>query len=164
MFPDWLTRFFHFNNWDNKRCLTTRKSWTVLVGKHGKKLEAILLWHKNSIVDGDILFAGVLELEEFLKNSWTTAVLGFADDAKVPALLTHVDMVVAVITDDVTLIKWDTKEGWRGVLPVDTVGVSLASRRPSGRRGTWPAWCPPQESPQPHQLGCCHQPWSWLWP
>ena len=49
-------------------------------------------------------------MEEFLKNSWTTAVLGFADDAKVPALLTPVDMVVAVITDDVTLIKQNRKE------------------------------------------------------
>ena len=55
-------------------------------------------------------------MEEFLKNSWTTAVLGFADDAKVPALLTPVDMVVAVITDDVTLIKRDKKERLEGSL------------------------------------------------
>ena len=64
--------------------------------------------NKNSIDDNDgILFAVVLELEEFLKNSWTTAVLGLAGDAQFPVLLTAglVDVTVAVVTDDVTLIK-----------------------------------------------------------
>ena len=64
--------------------------------------------NKNSIDDNDgILFAVVLELEEFLKNSWTTAVLGLAGDAELPVLLTAglVDVAVAVVTDDVTLIK-----------------------------------------------------------
>ena len=63
--------------------------------------------NKNSIDDNDgILFAVVLELEEFLKNSWTTAVLGLAGDAQLPVLTAGlVDVTVAVVTDDVTLIK-----------------------------------------------------------
>ena len=64
--------------------------------------------NKNSIDDNDgILFAVVLELEEFLKHSRTTAVLGLAGDAELPVLLTAglVDVAVAVVTDDVTLIK-----------------------------------------------------------
>ena len=63
--------------------------------------------NKNSIDYNDgILFAVVLELEEFLKNSWTTAVLGLAGDAQLPVLTAGlVDVAVAVVTDDVTLIK-----------------------------------------------------------
>ena len=46
-------------------------------------------------------------MEEILENNRTTAVLGLAGDAELPVLLTAglVDVAVAVVTDNVTLIK-----------------------------------------------------------
>ena len=57
-------------------------------------------------------------MEEILENNRTTAVLGLAGDAQLPVVLTSslVDVAVAVITDDVTLIKGDKKERLEGSL------------------------------------------------
>ena len=45
-------------------------------------------------------------MEEILENNRTTAVLGLAGDAQLPVLTAGlVDVAVAVVTDDVTLIK-----------------------------------------------------------
>ena len=51
-------------------------------------------------------------MEEILENNRSTAVLGLAGDAQIPVVLTGglVDVAVAVITDDVTLIKQNRKE------------------------------------------------------
>ena len=45
-------------------------------------------------------------MEEILENNRTTAVLGLAGDAQLPVLTAGlVDVAVAVVTDDVALIK-----------------------------------------------------------
>ena len=57
-------------------------------------------------------------MEEILENNRTTAVRGLAGDAQLPVVLTGglVDVAVAVITDDVTLIKQNRKERLEGSL------------------------------------------------
>ena len=64
-------------------------------------------------------------MEEILKNNWTTAVLGLTGDAEVHVVPTGglVDVVVAVITDHVTLIQMIYRGTLEGNL---TCGVSLA--------------------------------------